>query len=34
VTGDGDILAMRESFPKLILTAEEFRERLDEGISD
>lgn len=29
VTGDADILSMRESFPTLILTADELRERLD-----
>lgn len=28
VTGDADILAMRKSFPTLIVTADEFRERL------
>jgi len=28
VTGDADLLAMRERFPRLILTADEFRERV------
>jgi len=30
VTGDADILAMRKSFPRLIVTADEFRERLSQ----